>query len=80
MADLTQNKELLQNLLEAVNNLPSNSGHTHPADDITTGIFQAAVAVAPNAQPPISMILRNSKLMPTVTNPENNGEIVWNYE
>lgn len=44
------------------------------------GTFGAGVQAASYDQSPSAMLIRNSQIVSTDTNPTNNGEICWTYE
>lgn len=54
--------------------------HDQAASTITSGTFAGAVSAHASTQTTSTMLLRNSKLVTTETNPSNNGEICWMYE
>ena len=58
----------------------AGTSHTQSASSITGGTFAGAVVAYTSDQIPTTMLLRNSKLVSTETNPSNNGEICWLYE
>lgn len=58
----------------------AGTSHTQSASSITGGTFAGAVVAYTSGQTPSTMLLRNSKLVSTETNPSNNGEICWLYE
>lgn len=58
----------------------AGTSHTQSASSITDGTFAGAVVAYTSGQIPTTMLLRNSKLVSTETNPSNNGEICWLYE
>lgn len=53
--------------------------HTQAASTISAGTFAGAVVAQTSSQIPATSLLRNSKIVNTENNPENNGEIVWRY-
>ena len=54
--------------------------HTQAASTITAGTFAGQVVANSSNETPSTMLLRNSKLVPTETTPTVNGEICWLYE
>lgn len=50
-----------------------------PASSISGGTFAGEVVANATKQTPATSLIRNSKIVNTETNPENNGEIVWTY-
>ena len=57
--------------------------HRHPANDIVDGTFGGQVVANSNGQSPSTMLLRNSKLLPSTTistYPTVSGEICWEYK
>ena len=54
--------------------------HSVDAANVRAGTFAGQVVANSTAQTPATMLLRNSKLVTTETNPTNNGEICWTYE
>lgn len=56
------------------------SNHNHAANAITGGNLAGTVRAGTSYQTPSSIILRNSGLFSTDTNPTINGEICWTYK
>ena len=58
----------------------ASSTHNQAASTISAGTFAGQVVAESSNQTPSTMLIRNSKLVSTETNPSNNGEICWLYE
>lgn len=57
----------------------AQSSHNQAASTITAGTFAGKVVAKSSAQTFSTMLLRNTKLASSDTNPSNNGEICWTY-
>ena len=57
----------------------ANKSHDQAASTITAGTFAGQVVANSAGQTPTTSCVRNSRLVPTDTNPTVNGEIVWIY-
>ena len=57
----------------------ADGGNSVHAGYVGAGTFAGQVVANSTSQTPATMLLRNSKLVTTETNPSNNGEIVWQY-
>lgn len=58
----------------------ASSTHNQAASTISAGTFAGQVVAESSNQTPSTMLIRNSKLVSTETNPSHNGEICWLYE
>lgn len=78
--DISQSLTTNQKNVARTNIGAASSTHNQAASTISAGTFAGQVVAESSNQTPSTMLIRNSKLVSTETNPSNNGEICWLYE